>query len=296
MRCRFIALFSFAALEFAAVPLAAQEELHCASWAATLASGSLDETRAQEIAYTRIGLCPASIRGEALSQALERRKYVTSFNDLSTEVFALASRDQPVFDALIRMSHDRTATATARVLAIATLLAMVDTHEGARLDRFMQYREGEACPAGGSPVDVSGIGGPLAPDSTRRVIEVLRSLERSRSTDPAVRSAANCALNVLRLRDLGNVAEIAPFSASDLTFRYRCGSFFIVTNRSPFSYLATVRAPGGEHPRALTIQGTRGRRASETTMFEGVKSGSVELVVDDVTYTASSSNRSCARR
>ena len=284
------------ALECSGTRLFAQEHLECTSWAATLAAGSLADTRSQERAYTRIQDCPSAIRGQAISRALERRSNVTSFNDLSTEVFALATRDEPVFRALLRMSDDRTASPTARVLAIATLLAMVDTHVGVNLDHFTRTREGEACITGGSPVHPVSIGGPLATDSTRQVVATFLRLERSRSTDPAVRSAANCAMNVLRQRELGQVAEIAPFERSVLAVRYKCGSNFVVTNRSPFTYLAVVRIPGAPRPRVLVIQGTRGKRATRETMFEGGAAASVDLVVDDVTYTLSNGHQGCARR
>lgn len=296
MTNRLLKVLCMGALLCVSSPLRAQQEVDCAALATTLATGALQDIRAQEHAYTNIQLCPVAARATGMSRALERRKYVASFNDLNTEVFALVTRDKPVFDALVHMSGDRSASSTARVLAIATLLAMVDAHRGVRLEEFTKYREGQACVAVGSPVQPPTIGGPLAPDSTERVVEALRSLERSRSTEPAVRSAANCALNVIRFRELGQVAEIAPFATSDIVLRYKCRASFVVTNRSPFSYLATVRVPGGVRPEVLIIQGTRGKRASQDTMFEGASSGSVELVIDDVRYTASSSNRPCGHR
>jgi hypothetical protein len=283
-------------LECAGSPLLAQQRMDCSSWATTLTSGVLARADSQQRAYAGIQACPATIRGQAISRALERRKIVTSYHDLTAEAFAFATRDPAVFDMLVRMSHDPTATPTARVLAIAALLAMVDTHPGMQLDYFVRHREGEACIAGGSPVRPPAAGGPLAPDSIHRVYATLLPLERSRSTDPEVRSAANCALNVLRQHHIGQVAEIAPFEASNLTVRYKCGSSFVVTNRAPFSYLAAVRVPGTARLKALVVRGTRGHSSSQDTMFEGGDASSVDLVVDDVTYTTPNWHRACGRR
>jgi hypothetical protein len=140
------------------------------------------------------------------------------------------------------------------------------------------------------------MGGPLAPDSTRVVSATLVSLERSRAAPPEVRSAAHCAMNVLRMRDLGQPAHLAPFSTSDLTVTYVCGSQFRVTNRSPFSYLAAVRVPGVVRPTVLNVQGTRGETATRETLFEGGTAQSVQLVIDDVTYTVSNAHQGCGRR
>jgi hypothetical protein len=148
MKRSLLTLVSIVALECAGIPLAAQGNGDCASYAATLASGALAQTDSQGRAYSGIQACPAPVRSEGIGRALERRKMLTSFGDLRTEAFAFATRDQSVFDLLASMAKDRTATPTARVLAITTLLAMVDTHQGMPLAYFVRHREGEMCGRG----------------------------------------------------------------------------------------------------------------------------------------------------
>src|SRR5690242_8988016 len=134
------------------VSVPAQQKLDCEMWASTLAAGSLARPDSQQRAYAGIQVCHPSTRGQGIRSALERRKTVTNWHDVTSEAFAFATRDPEVFDALLRMTHDRSATSSARVLAIGTLLAMVDTHSGMQLDHFVKSREGEACVTGGSPV------------------------------------------------------------------------------------------------------------------------------------------------
>jgi hypothetical protein len=103
-------------------------------------------------------------------------------------------------------------------------------------------------------------------------------------------------MNVLRIRELGQPATLAPFNASDLTVAYVCGSQFRVTNRSPFTYLAAVRVPGAARPAVLNVRGTRGETTTEKTLFDGGAAASVQLVIDDVTYTVPNGHRECGRR
>ena len=113
MTNRLLKVLCMGALLCVSSPLRAQQEVDCAALATTLATGALQDIRAQEHAYTNIQLCPVAARATGMSRALERRKYVASFNDLNTEVFALVTRDKPVFDALVHMSGDRSASSTA---------------------------------------------------------------------------------------------------------------------------------------------------------------------------------------
>ena len=291
-RSTVLALLVLAAGPFS---LVAQQDAECASYANALSVGALSQPDSQSRAYVGIQMCPAQIRAAGISAALDRRSALYSFDDPKTEAFAFATRDEAVFDLLARMTGDRTATPISRVLAIATLLAMVDKYPGPALEYFVKFRDGDVCAAGGSPIARATAGGPLPPDSTRRVVATLAPLERSRSTDPAVRSAAHCALNVLRLRELRQFAQLGPLSPDDLTLAYVCGSEFRVTSRSPFKVLAAMHVPGATRPVALSIQGTRGRSASMETLINGGTAARVRLVVDDVTYTATNEHRKCAR-
>lgn len=284
------------ALVVGASSLKAQGTADCASYAATLRSGALAQTDSQAGAYAGIQACAAPLRAAGIGAALDRRRSLERFDGLQAEAFAFATRDPQVFDLLTRMAGDPAVSPTSRVLAIASLLAMVDTHNGMSFEYFIRQREGDFCVAGGSPVAHPRYGGPLPADSTRRVVAALVPLERSRSTEPSVRSAAHCAMNVLRLASLGQTAPMAPFSSTDLTVTYVCGSLFRVTNRSAFTVLGAVYASDAKRPMALNIRGTHGRVRSTETLFDGGTGTSTRLAVDDVLYTAVNTHRKCGHR
>jgi hypothetical protein len=290
-----MALLTLLALIAVSRSLLAQRADDCASYAATLRGGALTQTDSQSRAYAGIQRCAAATRATGISAALERRRTLGRLDDLQTEAFAFATRDPRVFDQLILMAGDPAVSPTSRVLAIATLLAMVDTHTGMPLEYFVRHREGDFCVAGGSPVAHPAFGGPLPADSTPRVIATLAPLERSRSTEPSVRSAAHCAMNVLRLASLGQTAPLAPFTSTDLTVSYVCGSRFRVINRSAFTVLAAVYTSRAAPPVALRIAGARGGAGHET-LFNGGPDGPVRLVVDDVAYTAANAHQPCGHR
>jgi hypothetical protein len=291
-----IALIAILALVQGSGTLSAQTGGTCATRAATLSSGSLTEADSQARAYAGIQTCPAAIRDQAMAHALDRRRNLASFAELGAEAFAFATRDRAVFAQLVTMSGDRTASPAARAAAVMMLLTMVDTGGGhSDLDYFVKQREGDFCIAVGSPFGRRLVGGPLDPDSTRRVVAALVPLERSSSTEPAVRSAAHCALNVLRKRELGAFAMLAPFNSGDITVTYACGTFFRVRNRSRFTYLAAIRIPGVTRPVPLFIKGTDRNATNADTYYDAGARGTVQLDIDNAAaYTAASTHQKCA--
>jgi hypothetical protein len=284
------------AMVHASATLSAQSSAECARLAMTLTAGSLARPDSQARAYSDIHRCPAAVRGRALAQAFDRRRQVDGLHDPRLAVFALASRDQAVFDQLQSMSGDESAAPAARVMAIAALLAMIDKGPpGASLEALTRYREGGTCFISGSPIRRAVSGGPLPTDSVRRVFRTLQKLERSRATEPMVRSAAHCALNVVRLRELGVLGALVPFSPGDLTVSHRCGNTFIIRNRSPFPYVAAIGIVGSTRRVGITIEGTRGSKSEAETWYDAGADGSVELIIDgEARYTAANSGKSCA--
>jgi hypothetical protein len=274
--------------------LFAQASEPCHAQALILRSGAADDARSQGEAYVRVQACPAAIRGPALGQALERRKDLRDFNDERGRAFRHATRDVPVFNTLLGMATDRSASSTARVVAIVTLLAMVDTVNGhSSVESFLTYREGHYCVVAGSPLPDLLTGGPLPADSTMRVYATLLALERSRGTEATVRSAAHCALNVLRMQQRGVGATLAPFNAGDIRMSYLCDNQYRVTNRSRFSYLGAIRT-GNAPPHGINIAGTHGKTDEAETRFVAGSDGPVQIVIDNTdTYSAPNTHRSC---
>jgi hypothetical protein len=281
-----------------ASPLLAQSSAECTLYATTLASGGLVRADSQARAYAGIQRCPAALRGQAIAQAIARRRQVGSLADHQTELFAFASRDQPVFDQLASLSSDRSATPVARVLAIATVLRMVDAGPpGAGFEVLTRFREGGTCFISGSPISRVPAGARLSADSVQRALRTFQDLERSRSAEPSVRSAAHCAANVLRLRELGVLGVLAPLNTSDLAISHDCDNRFSIRNRSEFPYAVSIGVAGSTRRAGLLVEGTRGKKAEVVTLYDPGSGGSVEMTVDDVAkYTAANSRRSCRPR
>lgn len=275
----------------------AQASERCLADAATLTSGAVADDRTQGEAYVHIQGCPAAVRGPALSRALERRRTIDRYDDEQAAIFAFATRDVPVFNTLLTLSTDPSASSAARISSVLTLLAMVDTLlGGSDTESFLRSREGSACIVAGPPSTRPLGGGPLPADSMRRVYATFLALERSPTTEVSTRSAAHCALNLLRIRRLGAWSTLAPFRHDDISLSYVCDNLFRLTNRSRYSYLAAMYVGDGSKPRALTINGTLGKSAQVEMVFPAGSGGPVELIVDYTDrYAAANGHHPCSQ-
>lgn len=276
--------------------LQAQATSRCSTYATSLQSGPLTDTDAQLHAAAQIQGCARGVRSHGMQVALERHRQLAAMTDPDVELFGFATRDPAVFGTLVSIAGDPRASSSARVLSIAALLHMVDdAAHGLSFEQFTSMVEGDVCVAGGSPIQSPFVGGPLPADSTSRVYALLRPLERAARTEPMVRSAAHCALNALRHRDLGDVIAMAPLDARDFSISYVCESTYRITNRARYSYLATWRVPGRARPVVLRVTGTHGTRASVDTYFEVDPARPTQLLIEDAVIPVRPAQRkSCA--